>query len=72
MTAEQKLKIVLREMLAYAHGWRHDWSDFDGRTLRDQLVSLAAWAGSASEEFDYVKGTIFEQRQNQGRRGSVR
>jgi len=63
MNAEKVLDIVLREMQAYAYGWRCDWSDFDGRHLRDQLNDLAIWAeGALTEEVvdgDYIEGTKF-------------
>ena len=38
------LLVVLREMEAFGNGWRMDWSEFDGRTLRNQLDSLSKWA----------------------------
>lgn len=47
-TSDEILTIVLREMKAVGTAWRLDWSDFDGRTLRDQLDSLAAWAERAA------------------------
>ena len=69
MDAEKVLAIVLREIRAYGLGWRMDWADFDGRTLRAQLYSLADWADGAShdshgKEYDYVEGTEFERRQS--------
>jgi len=63
MNAEKVLDIVLREMQAYGCGWRNDWSDFDGRQLRGQLIELALWAKKAlAEEVvdgDYIEGTKF-------------
>jgi len=56
-----KLETVLREMQAYGLGWRMFWGDFDGRTLRDQLNSLADWARGDGEK-DYTEGTEFLQR----------
>ena len=52
------LKIVLREMKAIGEGWRMDWSDFDGRTLRDQLNNLAEWAETGDDP-DYTSGSEF-------------
>lgn len=46
-TPEEILAVVLREMVAVGTGWRMDWSDFDGRTLRDQLDMIAEWAEKA-------------------------
>jgi hypothetical protein len=60
MEASDVLKIVLREMTAYGTGWRCNWSDFDGRTLRNQLDSLAEWAESAlrsERPVDFTRGT---------------
>ena len=62
MKAEKVLKIVNREMCAYGDGWRADWSDFDGRTLRSQLDSVASWSvkALASEvDIDLTSGTEF-------------
>lgn len=59
------LDTVLREMTAYGDGWRADWSDFDGRTLRAQLESLEEWATEALDgetESDYTRGTEFRRR----------
>lgn len=43
-----KVSDALRKLGA---AWRHDWSGFDGRTLRDQL-DLAADALDKGEEID--------------------
>ena len=64
MKPEVVLSVVLREMTAVGHGWRHDWSDFDGRTLRDQLNRIRKWAEHAvtSEgESDFLEGSEFEK-----------
>ena len=58
------LDTVLREMRAYGAAWRIDWSHFDGRTLRDQLDDLAAWAEKAQGEAEafergYTEGSAF-------------
>jgi len=64
MTANAVLLITLREMCAIGHGWRMDWNDFDGRTLRDQLEALAAWAFEALRILptpsEYFEGTTFK------------
>lgn len=39
----RQLKIVARELSALGQYYRNDWSDFDGRTLRDQLQGIAIW-----------------------------
>lgn len=66
MKPEEILAIVLREMVAYGQGWRQDWSDFDGRTLHNQLNSLASWANDVraplpqgSQYLEFVDGTTF-------------
>lgn len=62
MNSGQVLEIVLREMQAIGAGWRANWADFDGRTLRDQLNALADWARRASADNyqgDYLLGTAF-------------
>ncbi len=62
METEKILAIVLREMTAYGYGWRLDWNDFDGRTLRNQLNSLNAWATDALDgetDDEYTDGTRF-------------
>ena len=71
MDASKVLAIVLREMTAYGRGWRADWSWFDGRTLRDQLDGLAAWAKRVQEpevaigDADFNAGTLFEKEQHE-------
>ncbi len=58
------IQTLLREMRAYGAAWRADWSDFDGRTLRDQLGGLATWAERCLDEdtfTDCVEGTEFER-----------
>lgn len=66
MDADQVLEIVLREMCAIGRGWRQDWIDFDGRTLRAQLDCIADWAqgalGSDCHE-NFIDGTQFEKDQ---------
>ena len=62
MEAKDVLVIVLREMTAYGYGWRNDWSDFDGRHLRNQLNDLEEWATFAliaPGQTDYNKGSEF-------------
>ena len=44
---EAVLRVVLREIRAYGQAWRLDWSDFDGRQLRDPLEGVARWAERA-------------------------
>lgn len=58
MDEKQILEIVIREMRAYGNAWRTSWAGFDGRTLRDQLNGIAAWAASSPTE-DYTEGTEF-------------
>lgn len=67
MTPEQIVKIMAREARAVGAGWRHDWSEFDGRTLRDQMNALADWAERAladggvpefTEGSDFLKDTL--------------
>ena len=36
--------IVVRELRALGQAWRNDWSEFDGRQLRDQLDAIANFA----------------------------
>jgi hypothetical protein len=62
MDTKKVLDIVLREMNAYGQAWRLDWSDFDGRSLRGQLSSIATWADEAvmiDGDCDYTSGTEF-------------
>jgi len=66
---ERALQIVIREMRCYGSGWRADWSDFDGRTLRDQLDELAIWAteyASGERDDEYTDGSEFCKRQWSG------
>jgi hypothetical protein len=39
----------IAELTALAYNWRMDWSDFDGRTLRNQIDDLVS---------EYRKGKI--------------
>lgn len=43
---QEILETVLANIEAYGQGWRHDWSWFDGRTLRNQMNGLIEWAES--------------------------
>ena len=66
MVIDKILEVVLREMRAYGTGWRINWVDFDGRSLRFQLDSIAEWAEKAkSGEIDkeYTSGSDFEKDQ---------
>ena len=63
------LDIVLREIRAIGQGWRMDWNDFDGRTLRSQINGIAAWAGRARTDPntpEYTDGTEFLKHQEEG------
>lgn len=68
MEAKKVLDIVMREMCAYGQGWRADWSDFDGRVLRQQLERLASWAADAlvwiGKDTDYTQGSEFLEERN--------
>ena len=63
MTHEEVLEVVLREMSAYGSGWRAGWSDFDGRTLQEQLDGIVKWARLAlySPIIEYTAGTEFSK-----------
>jgi len=63
MTEKEILNNVLREMTAIGRGWRSDWSDFDGRTLRAQLDDIKNWACDNPTE-EYTQGTEFEENQH--------
>ncbi len=65
MEKEQILMVVKREMCSLGEYYRNDWSDFDGRTLRNQLDILGGWAtdaenGKTNEEFT-AYSEMFEQ-----------
>lgn len=60
------LEIVLREAAAIGEGWRYDWSDFDGRSLRSQMDELVAWARKSQAGppiVNFIEGTEFRDRQ---------
>ena len=62
MKSEKVLEIVLREMNAYGAGWRMNWSDFDGRSLRSQLNEISKFADKAlasETDIDYNWGSEF-------------
>ena len=62
MEASKVLAIVQREINAIGQGWRQDWSDFDGRTLRSQLGSISMFADNALKsdvDIDCIEGTEF-------------
>ena len=66
MDDQQILHVVLREMQAIGSGWRNNWSEFDGRWLRDQLDAIAVWAWKAREDPstpEYTAGTEFYKEQ---------
>ena len=58
MTESEVIKILCREIRAYGLAWRLDWSDFDGRSLRDQLNFLASWA-ERNDGSNFTDGTEF-------------
>ena len=63
MECKKVLEIVLREMKAYGRGWRNDWSEFDGRYLRNQLNELALWAVdtlAGENDKEFIGGSVFE------------
>lgn len=67
MDAKQVLEIVLREMTAIGQGWRTDWSEFDGRTLRLQLDKISKFANEAlqsDEVMNCTLGTEFLEKQS--------
>lgn len=49
---ENKNEILERELRALGQYYRNDWSDFDGRTLRDQIEKLLQWF--KFEEVDFT------------------
>ena len=60
MKPKKVLEIVLREMTAIGTFYRNDWSDFDGRTLRNKMDSLSEWATLALKsetDLDYTEDT---------------
>ena len=60
MKAEKILKIVRREICAIGESWRMDWSDFDGRTLHDQLYEISDFIDTAIKseiDVDFTEGT---------------
>lgn len=66
MNSTEVLLIVLREMTAVGHGWRVNWSDFDGQKLCDQLNRIAAWAElalAADVPSDFTEGNEFVDKQ---------
>ena len=66
MSESEILDTVLREMVAIGHGWRCDWSHFDGRELKGQLNQLAKWAETARDDSsitEYMEGTKFSEEQ---------
>ena len=62
MKPQLVLDVVLREMASYSIGWRADWSDFDGRILREHMNRLEYWAREAlnsKDDSDFTDGTNF-------------
>jgi len=60
MKAEKVLQIVQREICAIGEDWRMDWSDFDGRILRDQLDAISSFIDMALKsdvDIDFTEGT---------------
>ena len=51
-----KTEILKREISALGQYYRNDWSDFDGRTLRDELDSIMEWfTDETKTEEDLIK-----------------
>ena len=69
LSTERVLEITLREMQAIGQAWRLDWSDFDGRVLRNQLNDLSDWAEKAARDdtrSEYIAGSEFLSEVRQG------
>ncbi len=43
---ETEIERVGRNMTALGAAWRGDWSDFDGRQLRDQIAAILVLGGN--------------------------
>lgn len=52
----EKIKILERELKALGQYYRNDWSDFDGRTLRDQIDDIFLWFNN-NENTEFVNFT---------------
>jgi len=67
MKPEKIIEIITRELSALGTRWRMDVSDFDGRTLRNQLSCLTDWAdkalkGESIKEFKEFTENLEEMR----------
>jgi hypothetical protein len=56
-----KIEIVKRELNALGQYWRNDWSDFDGRTLRDQLDTIASFLDNKETDLTEFSDLLKEQ-----------
>lgn len=52
-----KKQILIRELTSLGSYWRNDWSDFDGRTLRNQLGHITRWYADDNNESDFTDFT---------------
>jgi len=57
-----KTKILERELKALGQYYRNDWSEFDGRTLKNQIEKIFDWFNK-EDEIEFVE--FSEQLSNQ-------
>ena len=50
----EKQIILERELKALGQYYRNDWSNFDGRTLRNQIDTIFEWFNN-NEETEFVE-----------------
>lgn len=55
MTDMEKVASLLREL---GTAYRFDWSDFDGRTLRDDLEFIAALTGATHIDIEACRARL--------------
>jgi hypothetical protein len=59
VTPEQRLAIAADAIDAWGSAVRRDWSDFDGRQAREQIISISYFLRDTSdEEYDPLAGIV--------------
>ena len=59
---DKRIMDTLQCLNALGSAWRNDWSDFDGRTLRDQLDDIALVLNGESTYKDFLEDNWIDVR----------
>lgn len=58
LAVSERIAWAIQSISSLGQYWREDWSDFDGRTLRDQLKRVGAVLGGTAPPFQWRWDTV--------------